>query len=503
MQKRAFKTLLILLLCLIIFFVFKKCSNNRPVSQQKPGTVYYVPQDATIVFAFEIEQVLNEIEFNDLKNNSTYQSNLAQYYSQNPPFTKVFSDPTIAGIDINSKAVFYLDVGDNMDEVYTASILPLQSKSSFGEMIKSLNLTEESFDLYEIAQIDPASSVAWNDDMVIFLTTSDAANKEDLLDNIFSKRVKKYYDEHPTYQDYFESFEDEAAFWVDLGAYAKNQILATGKEGEFNELLLQGNYIYGIVDFDKGMVNSSINFDLNPVIQKSINNLFSERIDKAILAKMPSKDPSFLGLVSLDIDGLFGLLLSTPDLKLEARNSLAEYGIMVEDFGKAFTGEVIFGGFRREEAANNAILFGLKIKDLKHFDQLLEVMYQLGKIEQIENNLYRMNTSYVPFMPFNVTYEDGLQRMLIKEEYMFVSLNKEVIDALQSRKHVDLKHLNTKSENEVLSFYGDKEFQSLKEYTDQFAIQQYAAGFDGKTLTISLNLLEKNKSSLKQLLNLD
>ena len=242
---------------------------------------------------------------------------------------------------------------------------------------------------------------------------------------------------------------------------------------------------------------------LNQHIQSYVENLFKNKSEYDILDKMPKGNPSFLGQLSIDIDGMFGMLLSTPELKLQARNDLTEYGLMIEDFGKAFTGDVILGSFKNENAQHNSILFGLEINELAHFDQILEVMYQLDKIEQEKVNLYRMNTSFIPFLPFHVTYQDSFQRMLIKEGHMFVSLDKNLINSIQNQEFISLSHLVNTDKNNVISAYGSKDFDQLKNYTEQFAIQDYQVAYDSKSLKLSLNLADKNTSSIKQLLDLE
>ncbi len=482
--------------------MLRSCGGYKNPLSQKEGPAFYVPLEATVILSFDLDEITKEIDFDTLSKSNDYIKLLSSYYTQNPPFTMVFRDPEGSGIDLDQNAMFYLDVGDKKGDTYTASILPLKSEEQFSDMITKTKLKLKSQGGYKYAVIDPASSIAWINNMAVFITTNDSFKKTQLLNKIFSTKRQKYYDQHLDYQQFIESNQGDVLYWIDLSSYARNQILATAKEGEFSPLILSGNYIYGDLDFKNGQLDLTSNFKFNSIIKGVLDNLIEKHTDLSVFDKMPLSDPSFLGCISLDIDGMFASLLKSVELKLEARNSLVKYGLVIEDFGKAFTGDVILGSFAGDSEFNS-LLFGLKIKDITHFNTIINVMIEMGQIEVMEPNIYKMPSSYLAFLPLNSTFSDGFQRMVVKDNYMFVSLDNAIIENILNDKNYQYSELLLSKEPQSISAFGNTDFRPLTNYSQQFSIRNYRLNFNGDKLNLELKLKDAQKSSLKQLLKLD
>jgi hypothetical protein len=469
-----------------------------------------IPPDVTFICSFNIPTILEEIEFEKLRNSEGYIDKLRLTYNENPPFTRVFSNPEGAGINTSEKAVFYLDVGTNAEEVYTAVILSLKDANVFSRLASdhAKHNKIQSKDHYSYLKINPISSVAWDDNNVMFITTDESMDQESVFDQVFNPNKEKYFDGSEKFYEFVESSTSDLAFWMDLTSYARNQIHATGKPGEFNEFFLRGVNLFGTAEFSKGSVDLVVNYDLNAILQKFIDQVFKPDYDVNILNNILPEKPSFIANVSFNISGVLNLMLRDIDAKVEARNSLIPYGLTLEDFSKAASGDALFAFYPNADSDKTSTLFILKIEDQNHFDELISIWQQLGKIASEGNDTYVMRTGYIPFLPIESTYEDKLQRMLIKDGYMYVSLDRKVIEYIQSNSSTSIDpaelgiDINNSSDH-LLSVYGDNGFKEISAYANRFSIKDYTLNYKENSMLFHFNLQDENTSSLKQLLALN
>ncbi len=496
---------------IMVILLLKTCDSgirlmNRPPGSFKKESAFLVPPDATFILSLNLKNILPEIGFEQLKTSQPYLAKLSVSYATNPVFTNVFRNPNACGINTDKKALFYIDVGEKDEETYSASVLCLSDVSKLLTTIKSsgpYKITKEKH--YEYALLGNNNAVAWSPDFVIFVTTSLTFDVKRIFEQTLNIDAEKYFDISPDYVDFFDKSSSDASFWADMTSYARNQIHATGKPGEFNEQLLKGNIIFGDVNFETGYFESNIQFKLNNILSQGLKGFFKDDKDRSVTNYIPLDNPSFIANLSINIDGLFAFLLKDTDRKVEARNSMAKYGLLPEDFGKALTGDILLAGFPNDTTSKSSVLFGLKIKDNDYFFKLLKVMEDVGQIEMIENSLYKMDQGVVPFYPLLATYEDKLQRLLLKDGYAFVSLDKRVIEALKStppKTNETLPYLlPLNDQTNYLSFYGNDFFGETTTYTDKFSIRDYSINYNGAILKLKCNLKNNQVSSLKQILN--
>jgi hypothetical protein len=503
---------IVIVLIIIIILLLKTCSHGIKLIKRAPGqfkkeTAFLVPPDATFILSFNLKNILPEIGFDQLKTTQPYLAKLSAAHATNPVFTNVFKDPVLCGINMDKKALFYIDVGDNDEETYSASVLCLRDAAKLVANVKASSPTKIIKEKhYEYALLGNNNAMAWSPDFVMFVTTNPELDVKSIFEEVFTIEAEKYFDKSPEYIDFFDKSVADGCFWVDMTSYARNQIHATGKPGEFNQQLLKGNVIFGDVNFETGYFETDIQFKLNSLLSEGLKGFFKNDKDRTITQYIPLDNPSFVANLSLNIDGLFSFLLKDTDRKVEARNSLAEYGLLIEDFGKALTGDVLLAGFPNDTTSKSSVLFGLKIKDSEYFFKLLKVMEDVGQIEMIENNLYKMNQGVVPFYPLLATYEDKLQRLIIKDGYAFVSLDRRVIDAMKissiQGKEVPPYLLPLNDQYNYFSFYGNELFGETNQYSEKFSVRDYSLNYNGTILKLKCNLKNNQVSSLKQMLNL-
>jgi hypothetical protein len=491
----------------------KRCGNQIKYRDRVPGEVksessYAVPIDAMLIFSLNLPVVFNEIAFDSLIKSQAYKDRLAIGRSSNPLFSQIFSDPKTCGIDVNKKATFYLNVGDDDKEVYTATILCVKDESKLQPIITSTSSGKiEKSKFYSSRALGNNNFVAWNPSFIMFLTTTaEYDDQKVVFEQVFNPSAEKYFDKKPEYLTHFEKSKEDASFWWDLEAYSENQLHATGKPGEVPKMILDGNYVYGDINLKKGAFDADINIQMNNVVKEALEKIFEKGADPLLRKFLPQSQPSFIANLSLDIDGMFSVILKDAERKVEARNSLAPYGLMIEDIGKAISGDVMFAGFPNDTTTKTSVLFGLKIKDRNEFDKLLRIMQSVGKIEKVDENMYKMNTGVIPFYPMLATYPDQLQRLIIKDDYAFVSLDKKIIDAMhptQTMRSDSAIYYNTSlGGTDFLAFYASPSFKETASFSTQFSMNGFNVHYNGDRFIFNANLLDPNKHALLQILNL-
>lgn len=507
-RSRAF--LFSFLLLAVLLFLLKQCvldesyiSRNESTFRQEAS--YFVPPDVTFVCSFNTDKLLRDMAFDSLRMSDVYKAKIKTFYLSNPPFAKVFSDPIGSGIDLLKPSIFYLDVGTHLDEIYTASLFNIIDKASFESMLNHIGLGITRVNKhYSISTIDQKSSVAWSDNIVLFMSSTDEFDKISTLNNIFNPSARKYFDNNPKYLEHIDEYNEDAKFWLDIGSYGRNQILTTS-ENALPSALFKGNYCYGGIEFDHGLINISVNAELNKLTNKMASDIMLNELNDEILSQLPSLQPTFIVSANLNLNGILNLMLSDPEIRLQARNELIEYGLVLDDFTSGFTGEVSIVSYpKNPDTDKTPVLFAAKIKDRDYFNTLIRVWEDIGKIQHEGGNIYKIDQGALAILPYDMTYPDFLQRMLIKDDYVFISLSEAVINDLKTVTSINnYQQVNNdfSINNNSLAFYSTSEFDEVYDMKNLGIRKCEVHQIENRT-QITIHLNNQNEQALKQLLNI-
>lgn len=513
MKSNLKKVVLLVLVILLILLLLRQCSDrvstsNRPADISFDQTYMLIPPEATFIAVFNTPQVLSDINFAELRVQDRYINSLRQYYQQNPPFARVFASPEQVGVDVKEHAVFYIAVGTQASEVYSNAIFSIKDKAAFEKAIIESNrgaIQKEA--AYSHITIDGMSSVAWNDDYACFISTDESYEKLPIFNRIFTQSKAKYFDKDNPFYQFITASKSDMAYWVDLSSYAENQLHATAAEGEFSKLLLRGNHIYGEADFREGEVDASVLFDFNKILSTAQGKVFKDGYDTDIIQLIPSTNASALVNASINMEGLFSLILDDIDMKVEARNTLAQYGLTLDDLTKAVEGDMLFAAYPSEIPGKSATIYGVKIKDHDHFEVLLNVWQDLGNIALESSNIYRVDKGVPPFFPIAATYPDKLQRLIIRGDYAYVSLDKSVIDHIASYTKSDAlreTNLMDRSDDDILfSGYFNNGIKEVRDRIKSYAVEEIKFNYEDQKLELRFQFNDDDVNPLRQILAIE
>ena len=497
-----------------VFFLLRSCGIypkkfNRHSGEFDPTSAgSYVPLDATAIAAFDLSQIFEDIEFNELSRSQAYLQKLQTYYQQSPIFTRIFQNPESAGINTADKAIFYLDVGNAKVETYTASVLSIKDKNLFSKMVSENwkgKISGEKW--YKRINFKPTSLLAFNDHIAVFISTNQGFDPEKILEQVFKESEEKYFDKHEDFLAKYKAFKTDAAFWVDFDSYSRNQLHATGEEGEFKDYQLKGNYVYGEANFLSGKMEIEIHPSFNTLLENITKSIFATKNQNSPFAAFLPADraPSFTGQFSLNFNGILNLLLKSPELKVQARDSMAAYGLMLEDFDNAFTGNSFMAAYPNDTTTKSSVVIGFELKDKNEFFKIIDIMQDLGKIYPERGGVYQMvNGGTIPFLPIYGNYPDMKQRMIIKGNAVYFSLDKDIVSAIELATGNDqnLNLYNALDGAQHFAVKGTEKFDRLKAYSEKFNVKEYQLSYKEGVLHLDLYLINQEKSSLKQVLNI-
>lgn len=445
----------------------------------------------------DLSKLLQELDFDSIKKENWYVDELRSFQSINAPLARIFHDPQSAGIDIEGKGAFYLDVGSNKSEVYSSIVLPLSDVTSFESMLSNDNRirwTEDNGLRY--SQISAETSCAWSDTYISFITSSPDYDRKKALTKAFRTGVS--WSEKELFQDQVWKSPEAISFWVDLNSYARNQILARNKASFLATRFLKNNLVYGDIHLKPGKATVKANYKSNALVKKLLGSVLSDDFDPEVYNYLLPEPPSFLVNTSFNLQGVLNYLLDEKELRLEARNSLLEYGMNMEDINDAFSGDILYASYPTDNPDKTAALVGIRINDKTIFEQLLKVWTDLGKLIPEGDGQYKSSMGNIPFFPLQTSFDDKKSRILVKGNYMFSSGSKKIIDHIRiGTTQPDNIASSMISGKGLLSVYSNSRFDLVRKQLSNYPIENFTIDLATDKIVLDINLKDKNSSALK------
>ncbi len=488
--------------------MIKKCNNDAFSTKRSKNyiakeTYELIPYNAIFIFSLNTPAILKEIDFDKLHKTKEYIDKLRPFYPQNKPFTNVFANPEACGININKNLIFYIDAGKSKEEIYSATILPLYNSRYFKKMVeKELNEISIKKDNYNYLNIDDRSLVAWNNNFTFFMTSEPEFDKLKVLNTCFDKNSKKYFDKNSDFEKFIKKSNHDIYYWFDMDSYSKNQIFPIAQNRKpMDKKYLEDILYYGNIDFKTGEIDIDIYAKWNNYIKEHFSNIIDENIESNLLKNVPlDREISFFSTFSLNFLTIQKYIFSDVKSKLALRKSLSKYGLMIEDINNVFSGDLAFISFPNENSSKSSTLVVLKIKDEEKFYNLIKVGTDMKNLVKSDDNTYILPRPSIPFYPINVTYEDGKLRMVVKNDNIYISGDENIINFIKSGQEPS-KNNNFNTIKSYVYVYGGNNFPKVDKYANKFNLESFEFSFNN-SLKIKLIPLNKNKSSLKQILSI-
>jgi hypothetical protein len=513
MRKRTLFAILFLFLIIILIVIwFRTCESDKnkqaTLSHEfDKETFSMVPSDATFIFSINTPTVLEKINFDSLRKTNDYLEKLKPYYPKNKPFAQVFANPIGCGVNVKENIIFYIDVGETVDEVYSATILKLNNDQLFSKMVVGeIESPPKEKRHHKELNIDSKSSVAWNSEFAIFITAEEGFNKSLQLKKTFDKKESKFFDTNPDFANWILKQNSDLYYWFDMGVYSKNQVFPIYQNRDLMDEKFLKEVVYkGNVNFDNGQITAQVVPKWNTYLEDLVTKILNNSPNTDLIFDIPNREITFCTGMSLNIEGLTQILLKDYKSKLLFRNKLRNYGLVISDFQKLLTGKLAFFSYPNSGTDKISTLLKFEINDIEKFDQILQLGFDLKYIFQESSNVYILPNPIIPFYPIFTDYEDNKSRLVLKGDYFIISADKSIIEyysQLNTKNNQRYpKLINSIDTESQLWAWGTKNTPIISEQISSFNIKSYSLDYSKESgLKLDVILSEQNINSLHQIL---
>lgn len=323
----------------------------------------FIPKDAgfvTIIYPDRFQQKLDEAHMNwdslmvsFLKEESDSAS--GKNYSDWENFKN-------AGLDLDKGLVLFSTSEKSVElgrATYFVVAGNLTSASDFKIYIQKLLPEKEvvKAKAYEYISISNKIIAAWNKEIVLVTMAESASNyapgtlsngqgtlSQLYIDRLFQMDKENSIVDIDRFLDLTEE-DGDMLYWINSSvATNKVSVLGITRIGE----LLNNNYVFGKVNFEKGMAQSNYTMVWNEKLAEIINKYPVKKIDQHMIAKYPF---AFNGFVLFSMNpGILMEIIQYAGIDIFLAQTLNNLGFTLEDVKNAIQGEVaiIFSDFEHK-----------------------------------------------------------------------------------------------------------------------------------------------------------
>ena len=153
-----------LLLLLFVATLFTACQKELPPVED---SLVYIPEDAAMVTAIRLQQLMDKADFESLKETEGFQSMLQDAAEENAMLAKVLADPTASGIDLSKNMYVSVELSDS-EPLMTVASFSIAEPEALEQMMEGLNVEAKPVSNdFKYSDTPGKASVAWNNEVLL------------------------------------------------------------------------------------------------------------------------------------------------------------------------------------------------------------------------------------------------------------------------------------------------------------------------------------------------
>jgi hypothetical protein len=498
MRSPRFKGLLLLLFTATLFTA---CQKELPPAED---SLTYIPEDAAMVTAIRLQQLMDKADFESLKKTEGFQSMLDEAAEENTTLAKVLADPAASGIDLDKNMYVSVELSDS-EPIMTVASFSIADPAKLEQTLEALEVeavpASNDFKYYD----SPGkASMAWNDEVLLLGMVDESISVKDRLLRYLETPADASVANNSNLREQLEG-DFDILNWMssDFILRSRNWQMS-GNLLNYDKEELSGQYVAHALTFEKGVIENQVMLDLSGRLKNDLGMFFRDEVTTDFISAAPAGTPAFLLTAAFDINGVNQLLVEKYS-KGFAEETLNQFGLSANELLKAFSGDIMLAGY---EAPKGAALFAAAVEDEAPLRTLIDKAYEDGKLEKVNDNRYRFlrwereaegDSSYVK----TSVQMDG--EVLLHEGLFFITNESALLDqveagetglagglAQQSAKAMG-KHIFTAFGNPAMMSAFDFEVEKVQEI-------EASANRDGVQVRIEMDNKEQN--SLRYLIEL-
>lgn len=479
---------------------------NRTGKSQNGATL--IPQDAAIVVALDIPQMMGKVNFEILNQSQRLQASLTDFTLQNPLFAEIMREPTQAGINYR-QPVFaaYLRNPNRPEEDFTAIIIKLSDVKDFERTINRATFQEKKINkgFYSL-QIDQLTTVGWNGRFAILGSSDLAFDLDAMLGRFFNVGSENALLNEPSFRQAMEQ-KGDFLFWVSAGGFMADEKILNrfGLKGLPAEIV-SGNYVIGSLDFSKGKMSGLAKFILRPEVGSRFDYFFDKDFDADFSTYIPDAGRKGTFMCSLNLPGIYRYSLSDAEVREGLEGWLAENGVRINDLLHLFGGDLLLVNYQQEGAAKTASLLATNIFRPELLQQYLDLLVKADLIRPVSEGLYATKLRRSPIDSTQASaYSNSLSyHLIVQKDKIFFSDDGPLIDAISKGGYAPGLRMkeNAKALMAGNFLHGQVDLASLRSVNggqmDEFETLTFE--LNKKQLDFQVTLKDKSASALETVL---
>jgi hypothetical protein len=418
-----------LLFLAILPIIFLSCKKDGAMPTD--SAIGYIPADATQVSVIRLPQLMEKINFEELKTTDSYRQMIGEAYKNNPVSGSILENPAESGIDMAQNAYSVTTLNpNNPSDMLTTVVFNMGDTDKFNKTLEAANLSSSARDGngYRYS-MNETGFIAWNKEIAVAGATQGGSNPVAHLDRIFNM------DESASMMA-SSSFEEVASAKGDLSFQLNSDALAGSvRQNPMAGMALavagitvddiQGNIVNGSTSFDDQVMTTDLEFLLKDVIANDINMMLKSSVSTDFSPYIPGQRLSGVFTLGVDMKGLNQLAKEKAMLGAMAQQGpMAQAGGTPDDIAAAIDGDIllVMQAPTSPNAAASALL-AISINE-EAFEPLLQQMIQTKAITSEGDGVYLVNSDAFAKNTSDMLGSRGQAsetKMVIKNDILFVS----------------------------------------------------------------------------------
>jgi len=370
------------LLALIATTLFTACQKELPPVED---SLTYIPEDAAMVTAIRLQQLMDKADFESLKETKGFQSMLEDAAEENAMLAKVLADPAASGIDLNKNMYVSVELSDN-EPLMTVASFSIADSEALEQMMKGLEVeaTPVSND-FKYSDTPGRASIAWNKEVLLLGMADKSLSAKDRLLRYLETPANASIAENNNLREQLQGDYDVLNWLSSDFILRSRDWQASGNLLNYDKEALSGQYVAHTLTFEQGIIENQVTLDLSGRVKNDLGMFFRDEVTTDFISAAPAGSPVFLLTAAFDINGVNQLLVEKYS-KGFAEETLRQFGLSANELLKAFSGDIMVAGYQVPEEAT---LFVATVEDEAPLRTLLEKASEDAKLEKVSDNRYR------------------------------------------------------------------------------------------------------------------
>ena len=487
-----------------ILLIFTACKKD---TSYDTDSLSLVPEDASMVTSIDVQQLMDKMDFEEVKEMAFYKDLVETVSDNNPALAAILTDPAKSGVDLTKNIYFAYDVeGKNISNSFGGMYFDIADESAFQAMVNAAGVKDiKNKSGHNFASLR-GTAVSWNGQHGVIGGGSRKSKNEENVSLLYSGEQKSI----ATNKDFKKSMkgDHDITTWISSNGIAESSEAAMALSfAKIDPDALKDNFLHGYVDFNDGeMVSESI-FNLNSGLTKDIDKLFKNSVKTNFSKYIPAENLAFVMSAALDMAGVNRVLTDRPSNKNFANFALKEYGLTVDDLTKAFDGDLVIAAYEGQNSDKQKGLFATPINDESVFNKIIALGKDYEVLKEEGKGMYQFDASEFKNFKFKGMEIDKYAWLMIHDEMLFISGDKEMLNNVRGGLFSGVKKIDKEINNNIMvnifSAYLDAE--TIKKYNDNLdsgALTDLILSAARNDAKFNMEFEDKSKNSLKLLMEM-